>query len=184
MNREVAIQTIIHNINDDDLIVSTTGLISREIFEKYDRPGNFYMTGSMGAASSIGLGIALNTKKRVIVIDGDSALLMNLGSMATLGNQKPHNLLHIILDNGSYASCSEEKSFSKDIDLCKIATEVGYGKVVDVKTVNEFIYAIKNTTGKLGFIRVPIKLGGRRDFSRPLDLAFIKNRFQNFVRGD
>lgn len=161
MNRKNAIRTIVESIDDTDLIVSTTGLISRELFEKYDRSGNFYMTGSMGASSSIALGIALNTNKRVIIIDGDSALLMNLGTMATLGKYKPTNLLHIVLDNSSYASCSEEESLSKNINLSQIAFSLGYKKYMDVTQEKELKETIKNMKGQLGFIRCIIKLGGR-----------------------
>ena len=89
MKRKDAIDTIMKSVSRYDGIVSSTGLISRELFEYYDSEQLFYMPGSMGLASSIGLGIAVNKpSKRIVVIDGDASLLMNLGSMATIGYAK------------------------------------------------------------------------------------------------
>lgn len=127
MNRQEAIEVIMTTIGAQDAVVSTTGLISREIFEKFDSERNIYVSGSMGLASSIGLGLAMaQPTKRVVVIDGDASLLMNLGSAVTIGNKQPTNLLHIILDNGAYASCNEERSMSNTAKLDVLAGEVGY----------------------------------------------------------
>lgn len=109
MKRQEAISIIMTTVGHQDVVVSTTGLISREIFEKFDSERSVYVPGSMGLVSSIGLGLATaQPEKKVVVIDGDASLLMNLGSIVTIGNKQPINLLHIVLDNGVYASCSEE----------------------------------------------------------------------------
>ena len=99
MNRKEAIEVMIEYIKDDP-IISANGFISRELFNVYEKKSNFYMIGSMGLASSIGLGVALkNPKKLIYVFDGDGNILMNLGSMTTIGKLKPKNLVHIIFDN-------------------------------------------------------------------------------------
>lgn len=183
MNREKAIQTIMTSIASDTAIVSSTGLISREIFEKFDSVRNLYVPGSMGLASSIGLGLAISLPdKQVLVIDGDASLLMNLGSLVTIGNLQPRNLLHIVLDNGAYASCSEECSMSHTAHIDKLAVDVGYQYV---KTVNEesgLRHAILTFMDGPSLILAHIELGGRRDFLRPLQLTQIKKRFMLFLK--
>lgn len=182
MKRQIAIKIIMTAINFSDIIVSTTGLISREIFEKFDSDRNIYVPGSMGLASSIGLGLAISCpKKRIIIIDGDASLLMNLGSIVTIGNQKPTNLLHIVIDNNAYGSCSEERSMSETANLDKLATNVGYQYVQVVNCQEDLKNAILNFNQGPGFILVKIKLGGRRDFRRPLNLVGVKNRFMLFL---
>lgn len=182
MKRKEAIEIIFTSISDSDITISTTGLISREVFSRFHSDRNIYVPGSMGLVSSIGLGIALCDKKRVIIIDGDASLLMNLGTMVTIGKHKPANLLHIILDNGSYGSCSEEKSMSPSANLEKVAKDVGYSFVEVVKDEKNFGNSIASFEDGPGFILAKIELGGRRDFNRPLDLIGIKQKFMQFVQ--
>lgn len=182
MNRQEAIEVILTTIGAQDAVVSTTGLISREIFEKYDSERNMYVPGSMGLASSIGLGLALTQPtKRVIVIDGDASLLMNLGSIVTIGNKQPANLLHIVLDNRAYASCSEERSMSDTARLDALAGKVGYQYVRTEDSQDGLKRAMVESRQGPEFILVKIELGGRRDFRRPLELAAIRNRFMLFL---
>ena len=104
MIRKDAIK-IISKLVGNDTIISANGFISRDLFEVDDKNSNFYMLGSMGLASSIGLGIALkNSKKKVYIFDGDGNILMNLGSLVTIGSLKPKNLVQIIFDNNSHES--------------------------------------------------------------------------------
>lgn len=183
MKRKEAIEVIMAAINPWDAVISTTGLISREIFEKFDSDRNIYVPGSMGLTSSIGLGIAVSCPhKRVVVIDGDASLLMNLGSIVTIGNRRPANLLHIIIDNGAYGSCSEEKSMSDSAQFDKLALDVGYQYVRAANSQSGLKRAILEFRRGPGFILARIKLGGRRDFRRPLKLAEIKNKFMLFLR--
>jgi thiamine pyrophosphate-dependent acetolactate synthase large subunit-like protein len=183
MNRQEAIEAIMATIGVQDVIVSTTGLISREIFEKFDSERNIYVPGSMGLASSIGLGLAMAQQtRRVVVIDGDASILMNLGSLVTIGNKQPTNLLHIVLDNGAYASCSEERSMSDTARLDALADEVGYQYVRTTDSQDDLKRAIMEFERGPGFILAKIELGGRRDFRRPLELAAIKNRFMLFLK--
>lgn len=184
MDRKEAIGTIFNNSTRTNAFVFSTGLISREAYKRCDSEQNFYMVGSMGLASSIGLGIATNNKnKNVVVIEGDASLLMNLGSLATIGHYSPENLVHIVLDNQSYASCSEESSLSKTIDLAAVAHVSGYKKVFTVSNDQELTQALKVMGEQKGpvFILAKINLGGDRNLPRPLDLPSITERFKLFL---
>lgn len=178
MKRGDAIKIIMTALSCKDIVVSTTGLISREIFEKFDSARNAYVPGSMGLASSIGLGLAISLpKEKIVVVDGDASLLMNLGSMVTIGNKQPVNLLHIVIDNGAYGSCSEERSMSDSAHLDLLAQNVGYRYVRVVSSQSELERVIISFRNGPGFILAKVKLGGCRDFLRPLDLPGIKDRF-------
>ena len=182
MKRQKAIEVIMTAIGSQDAVVSTTGLISREIFERFYSDRNIYVPGSMGLASSIGLGLAMACpNRRVVAIDGDASLLMNLGSIVTIGNKQPANLLHIVIDNGAYGSCSEEKSMSDTAHLDKLARDVGYQYVRTVGSQEDLRRATMNFRRGPGFILAKIELGGRRDFRRPLELTEIKSRFMRFL---
>ncbi|MCH7606805.1 MAG: hypothetical protein IH962_06585, partial [Chloroflexi bacterium] len=105
IDRYKAIEAILQRVGSNDLVLSTTGMISREVFATDDRPGNFYMIGSMGLLSSFGLGLALQfPEKRVYVLEGDGSALMSLGVLPLIAAEGPNNLVHIILDNEAYES--------------------------------------------------------------------------------
>jgi sulfopyruvate decarboxylase subunit beta len=119
----------------DELVVHANGFISRESFNLHDRPGNFYMIGSMGLASSIALGVALNRPdRRVVVFDGDGNVLMNLGSLALIGATQPANLVHMVFDNEAYGSTGNQKTISDRVALEEIARASGYTRVQRVET--------------------------------------------------
>jgi sulfopyruvate decarboxylase subunit beta len=123
----------------DELVVHANGFISRESFNLHDRPGNFYMIGSMGLASSIALGVALNRPdRRVVVFDGDGNVLMNLGSLALIGATQPTNLLHIVFDNEVYGSTGNQRTISAQVELVEIARASGYKRVQRVDTAAAF----------------------------------------------
>jgi phosphonopyruvate decarboxylase len=183
VNRQEAIKIIMTAISPQDAVVSTTGLISREVFEHFDSERNMYVPGSMGLASSIGLGISMaQPTRKVVIIDGDASLLMNLGSMVTIGNRKSTNLLHIVIDNGACASCSEERSMSDTANLDRLAATVGYQFVRTVRSREELESAIMEFRRGPGFITTYIELGGRRDLRRPVELATLKKRFMLFLQ--
>lgn len=116
----------------DGLIVANIGFPARELFSVKDRPENFYMLGSMGMASSIGLGLALSQGERVYVIDGDGALLMNLGSLATIAREAPVNLCLVVVDNGVYGSTGNQPTArAGDTDLAALARAAGCKKVIE-----------------------------------------------------
>lgn len=119
----------------DELVVHANGFISRESFNISDRPGNFYMIGSMGLASSIALGVTLNRPdRRVVVFDGDGNVLMNLGSVALIGATQPGNLVHIVFDNEVYGSTGNQRTIAAQVALEEIAHSAGYKRVQRVET--------------------------------------------------
>ena len=116
-----------------DICVATTGIISRELFQCYDRPQNFYMQGSMGTAAALGLGVALNKPNRkVAIFDGDGSILMRLGSLATVGYHKPSNYVHVVLDNEMYASTGGQPSSASAVCLSDMAIAAGYRRAITV----------------------------------------------------
>ncbi len=119
---------------DDAVVVMANGYISRAGFGLGDRPGHFYMIGSMGLASSIGLGIALaQPRRRVVVLDGDGNVLMNLGGLATVAAQRPPNFYHVVLDNEAYASTGNQPTLSATVDLAAVARAAGYAQTLRVE---------------------------------------------------
>ena len=119
MIRKAAISTVVKKIGNHP-IISANGFISRDLFEVCDKSSNFYMIGSMGLASSIGLGVALkNPRKSVFIFDGDGNILMNLGSLTTIASQKPKNLIHVVFDNSVHESTGGQPTNSNLLILKK-----------------------------------------------------------------
>ncbi|MFC0111620.1 phosphonopyruvate decarboxylase [Kibdelosporangium aridum] len=126
LSRVDAVRTVSERARDA-AIYSTTGYTSRELFAAADRPGNFYMQGSMGHALALGLGSALRRPdRRVVVLDGDGAVLMHMGTMSTVGHLAPRNLLHVVLDNGTYGSTGSQPTTSPTVDWPALARANGY----------------------------------------------------------
>ena len=118
----------------DQLVVCNIGIPSQELHANDDQPSNFYMLGTMGLASSIGLGLALAQPKPVIVIDGDGSILTNLGTLPTIGNNAPANYILMIIDNGSYGSTGDQPTYtSQRTDLAAMARAAGCARVVEVQ---------------------------------------------------
>jgi thiamine pyrophosphate-dependent acetolactate synthase large subunit-like protein len=116
--------------------VCSNGFMSRAAFGAGDTDGSFYMIGSMGLASSIGLGIALaQPDRRVVVLDGDGNVLMNMGTLATIAARAPKNLLHVCIDNGLHASTGGQRTISDAVDLGSVARAAGYRRVEQPKDV-------------------------------------------------
>ncbi|MBU1907720.1 sulfopyruvate decarboxylase subunit beta [Patescibacteria group bacterium] len=183
MNRKDAIAAIMSTTCGCEAVLSSLGLISREIYDCYDAPNKFYVPGSMGLVSSIGIGLAVSRPQTtVIVIDGDASLLMNLGTLVTAVQLSPANFLHIVLDNGVYGSCSEERTMSAKANFEEIARITGFRHVYLVDAQEELKAAVKEAIGRgPAFVRARISLGGRRDFARPLALEILRKRFMDFL---
>jgi len=175
---------MVSKILENDLAVAANGYISRDLFEICDKPSNFYMIGSMGLASSIGLGLALkNPKKRIYVFDGDGNILMNLGSLTTIGNLKPKNLIHIVFDNSSHESTGGQPTNTTCIQIDKIAKACNYNKTYSIKTESDILTIFKKTKKINGPIMILIKIHiggniGKRISILPIE---IKQRFMNFI---
>jgi thiamine pyrophosphate-dependent acetolactate synthase large subunit-like protein len=186
MKRTDVIRTIVQVLKDNSnvAIISSTGLISRELFSINDSPQNFYMTGSMGLASSIGLGLAIALQnKKIVVIEGDGSLLMNLGSLASIGHFSPPNLVHIVLDNESYDSSAGEPTISNTARLDELAKITGYRIVRKVTKGVEIQKAIEEALREKGptFLLIKIEKGGERNLPRILNLEEVKTRFMEFL---
>ncbi len=146
-------------------IVSANGFMSRDLFEVNDKESNFYMIGSMGLASSIGLGIAVkNPKKRVFIFDGDGNILMNLGSLVTIGSLAPKNLIHVVFDNNSHESTGGQPTNSSKINLEKIAKNTGY-KIFKIKSKDKLVSILKNIRKYQGPIFLLIKISKSKERS-------------------
>lgn len=134
MTTQSAIQILLPLLTDE-ILICTTGYVSRDVCAIKDRPQNFYMIGSMGLAPAIGLGIAsASPGKKVVIFDGDGALLMGLGILPMIGTLKPKQFLHVVFDNESYASTGYQPTCSRQIALEKLALECGYAPVEKVTT--------------------------------------------------
>ena len=171
----------------EDPIVSTTGKPSRELFETRTANGqshkyDFLTVGSMGHASSIALGVAINKPdRRIWCVDGDGAVLMHMGSMAVLGANAPKNMIHIVINNGAHETVGGMPTVASKIDLVAIAKACGYPHAVcvdDFDSLDRELEAAK-ARDELSFIEVKCSIGARDDLGRPTTTA-LENK-QNFM---
>jgi phosphonopyruvate decarboxylase len=187
MVREKIIEHIT-DVSGEDIVVSTTGKASRELFEIRERRGqthgsDFLTVGSMGHSSSIALAIAKEKPDRKIwIIDGDGALLMHMGAMALLGVNAPRNVVHVVINNGAHETVGGLPTVAEKIDLCKIADGCGYPSVISVNSFDAFDKALKDAreADRLSFIEVKCSIGARDDLGRPTTTA--KENKENFMR--
>ncbi len=137
MKRMDVIATIVEELTDE-LVICNLGYPSRELYALKDRKTHFYMLGSMGLASSIGLGLALAQSRKVVALDGDGSLLMNLGSLTTIANHAPENYLLVVLDNRCYGSTGcQPTATSRAADLAAIASGAGVREVRRASTAED-----------------------------------------------
>lgn len=173
LSREEAIQTVAAALGDKDVIVSTTGMISRELFEyrtskNESHERDFLTVGSMGHASQIALGIALEKQDREVwCFDGDGASIMHMGSMAIVANKAPRNYIHVVFNNGAHDSVGGQPTVGLKIDLPAIAKAVGYKSVFSVSSKEELQKLLTNLGEAPVFLEVRVKKGNRKDLGRP-----------------
>jgi len=174
MSREEAIQTVAASIPDNAVIVSTTGMISRELFEYRAAMGqgherDFLTVGSMGHASMIALGIALqHPERKVYCFDGDGASIMHMGNMAIVGSKQPDNYVHIVFNNGAHDSVGGQPTVGHEIDLVEIAYAMHYQHACCVWNKEMLDKALNDMfTDGLQLIEVRVKKGNRKDLGRP-----------------
>jgi len=175
MSREEAIQTVAAALGEKDCIVSTTGMISRELFEyrsamNQGHERDFLTVGSMGHASQIALGIALaQPDRRVWCFDGDGAAIMHMGSMAIVANKAPKNYVHVVFNNGAHDSVGGQPTVGLKIDLPAVAKAVGYKATysVDNKAELESVLAKVNSFESPALLEIKVKKGNRKDLGRP-----------------
>ena len=175
MSREEAIQTVADALGEKDCIVSTTGMISRELFEyragmNQGHERDFLTVGSMGHASQIALGIAMaKPDRKVWCFDGDGAAIMHMGSMAIVANKAPKNYVHVVFNNGAHDSVGGQPTVGLKIDLPAVAKAVGYKATYTVDSkdaLNIILSEAKNLEGPI-LIEVKVKKGNRKDLGRP-----------------
>lgn len=190
--REDAIKIIVDNLDDKDIVVSTTGVASRELFEyreelKQGHEKDFLTVGGMGHASQIALGIALQKPNRsVFCFDGDGAILMHMGSIAINGNIECDNFKHIVFNNGAHDSVGGQPTVGFTTNFQSIAKASGYDLVLRAETNDEMVNCIeklKTFVGKV-FLEIKVKKGFRKDLGRPTSTPKENKRdLMKFIKG-
>lgn len=190
MSREEAIQKVASSIEDNACIVSTTGMISRELFEartawNQGHERDFHTVGSMGHASQISLGIALQKpERRVYCFDGDGASIMHMGNMAITASMKCKNYVHVVFNNGAHDSVGGQPTVGLKIDLCAVAKAIGYKATYNVETLealNGALEILKSVEGPI-LLQVCVKKGNRKDLGRPTTTPIQnKEAFMEFL---
>ena len=176
MSREEAIHAVAGSLGETDAIVSTTGMISRELFEFRAARGeghekDFLTVGSTGHANQIALGIALQKPdRRIWCFDGDGALIMHMGSMAIVAEKSPRNYVHVVFNNGAHDSVGGQPTVGLDIDIPTIAKAVGYKHAFSVSTLaalHEVLPGIVQDQDGPVLLEIKVRKGNRKDLGRP-----------------
>jgi phosphonopyruvate decarboxylase len=157
-------------LSKDDIVLGATGFSGREVYQGMKHQLKFYMMGSMGCLSSLGLGLAKTyPDKRVFVLDGDGALLMKMGAMSTIGEYKPQNLIHICFDNQVYESTGDQSTNASSCDFKMVAEACQYPTTYAIDTPDEFKVIMQNIDKmpKPIFLHIKIKSGTIKDLGRP-----------------
>lgn len=179
LNREKALATILKEGGHEAVLVSTTGKISRELYEQsdalYGTHENIFMTvGGMGHASMIALGIAKKRpEEKIICIDGDGAALMHMGALAFISSQSPENFVHIIINNQSHESVGAMPTGCQKVNFSELAKNVGYSWTIRVSTLEELTKVLRNIDEQKGpiLVEVLVSLDSRADLGRPKESA-------------
>ena len=172
--REKAIERIVE-IAKEDIVVASTGKISRELFEVRERAGDmhdrdFLTVGSMGHDAMIAFGIASQKQgKKIWCIQGDGAFIMHMGQAALIGSTSPDNLVHIVINNAAHESVGGMPTVGSDIDLCGIAKACGYKRVFSVNTIKELDEILRTISlaDKCSFLEIKCAMDSRKDLARP-----------------
>jgi phosphonopyruvate decarboxylase len=191
MSREQAIQTIVQHLTCPHAIVSTTGKTSRELFEtrihNAQAPRDFYTVGGMGCAAAIGLGVALQSlDKAVVVFDGDGSAIMQMGTLATIGHYRPKGFHHFIFDNNCHQSTGKQPTVSATLDFTQIASACGYAAVQTVQSLSALISIAQNIRLDEGPCLYVVKVNqeSRKDLGRPTTTCEENKRtFMQWLKG-
>jgi phosphonopyruvate decarboxylase len=185
MIRTEALQAILETLDGGEAIIATTGKTGRELFSIADRPNHLYVVGGMGTASAIGLGLAQSLPQQpVVVIDGDGAALMKLGSLATVGYYQPSNLLHILLDNESHDSTGGQRTASCVVSFADIAAAANYRHAIaadDPADVRAAVRQLRHSEGP-SLLHIKVRPGSPKNLGRPTVKPHeVKERFMQFL---
>jgi phosphonopyruvate decarboxylase len=190
MSRRQALGVIARLVEPDDLLIATTGMASRELMADRDRPENFYMTGSMGHAMALGLGLALEAPaRRVVVLDGDGSVLMHMGTLSTIAHLAPPNFLHVVLDNEAYGSTGDQATTSSTTDLAAVAAACGYRRVDRCSSEADLEAKAKEALRRRGPQLLLVKVNREQDdaqaprITSSYSLEEVAERFSRVVAG-
>lgn len=187
VTRYAVLEELLNVVSDDTAVVATTGKCGRELFTISDRPQHFYQVGSMGCAAGMGLGVALNVPNPVVVIDGDGALMMKMGTLATIGAYAPPNLIHVVLDNGTYDSTGGQPTVSPHVDFASAAIASGYARGYrcdDLAGFNDALVDAQSARGP-SLIHMKILPGSLKNLGRPtISPAEVAQQFRAFLADD
>jgi len=185
--RFAALERVLASVPEEAAIIASTGFCGRELFTLADRPQHLYQVGSMGCASAMGLGVALNVRRPVVVLDGDGAALMKLGNLATIGARQPENLVHVVLDNGVHESTGGQATVSSGVDFAAVAVACGYRTGTRADGLAGFESAFIKALGSEGphLIHLRLQPGTRKPLGRPtISPAEVAQRFRAFLAAD
>ena len=190
LNREDAVKMVIDSLNEQDIMVSTTGKTSREVYEyRVERTDghqrDFLTVGSMGHASQIALGIAIKkSQQQVYCLDGDGAVLMHMGALPIIGASKRKNYKHVVINNGAHDSVGGQPTVGFEIELTAIAQASGYNWTASASNrteVGKQLTELKKIDGP-GFLEIKVRKGARKDLGRPAKRPMENKRdFMNFL---
>jgi len=189
LTREESIKLIVDKLNSRDIVVSTTGKASRELYEyreqrKQSHNKDFLVVGSMGHCSQIALAIALEKPTRqVFCLDGDGSVIMHMGSLAIIGSQRVSNFKHIIINNGSHDSVGGQPTVGFSISFVNIAKACGYKTCLEASIASDISKRIEilRTTEGPALLEIKVNGGSRIDLSRPKLLKENKDSFMEFL---
>lgn len=184
MTRHQAIR-VVSKCLDEEIVISNIGVPSKELYAVRDRELNFYMLGSLGQASAIGLGVSLKTRKETIVLDGDGSLLTNPSVLSTVATQKPGNLTIFCLDNGTWGSTGDQMTNAYTlVDMELVAKSMGIEKTRKVQSEKELRHALESIKEKEApmFVHVMVKPGNANVNNIPMSPVEIKQRFMKALR--
>ena len=182
---------VINNLQSNDIVIATTGKISRELYEYRDElqqshSSDFLMVGSMGHAGQTALAIAIKkTKKRIFCLDGDGSLIMHTGALAITGSLYPKNYIHIIFNNQAHDSVGGQPTVAGNIDFVLLAKSMNYKNAFSIEKkldLKNNIKKIINTEGPV-LLEIKVKKGARKNLSRPKkNPVQNKNEFMKFIQ--
>ena len=168
-------------------VIATTGKCGRELFTLADRDQHLYQVGSMGCATGMALGVALNVRRPIAVLDGDGAALMKLGTMATIGAYRPGNLVHVLLDNGVHDSTGGQATVSPVVDFARVALACNYAAAFACDSLDGFCEALKAAFAQPGpsLVHLRILPGSMKELGRPtVSPRDVAQRFKAFLVGN
>lgn len=182
--RVAAMERLLAVAPDSAALIATTGYTGRELYTVADRPQHLYQVGSMGCAAGMGLGVAVNTDRPVVVLDGDGAALMKMGTLGTVGAYRPKNFIHIVFDNGTYESTGGQPTVSPSVDFAGVAIACGYPSAFACDDLPGFETALRDSLDSDGphLIHIKVSRGTVDGLGRPkIDPADVARRFKDFL---